>query len=91
MGDVRYNTSYTGAMKTAISLPDDIFRQAEVTARRLGISRSKLYATAISEYLDRNNPQGITEQLNRIYSEHPAKVDSMLHKAQLRTVAKDSW
>jgi metal-responsive CopG/Arc/MetJ family transcriptional regulator len=78
-------------MKTAVSLPDQLFRQADAAARRLRVSRSQLYATAISEFLDRRQTDTITERLNQVYSRHPAKVDAALHRAQLRSLEKDSW
>jgi len=53
-------------MKTAVSLPDEIFRQAEATAKKLRFSRSRLYATAISEYLDRHRADSVTERLKRL-------------------------
>jgi hypothetical protein len=46
-----YNSGYTEGVKTAVSMPDDLFRMAEATARRLHVSRSELYAKAIAEYL----------------------------------------
>jgi len=78
-------------MKTAVSVPDDIFRLAEVAARRLQVSRSQLYATAISEFLGRRQGDVVTERLNKVYSRRPAKVDSALHRAQLRSLEKGSW
>ena len=78
-------------MKTAISLPDDLFRLAEATARRLRVSRSELYAKALAEYLTRQTESAITERLNDVYSQSPAKVDSALNRAQLRTLEKDNW
>ena len=78
-------------MKTAVSVPDDLFRLAEVAARRLRVSRSKLYATAISEFLSRQQGGTVTERLNEVYSRLPAKVDSGLHRAQLRSIEKDYW
>jgi metal-responsive CopG/Arc/MetJ family transcriptional regulator len=42
---------YDLPMKTAISLPNDVFESADELAQRLGISRSELYATAVAEYL----------------------------------------
>lgn len=75
-------------MKTAVSLPDEIFRQAEATAKQLRISRSKLYAKAISEYLDRHDADSITERLNAYYSQHPAKIDPGLMRAQLKSLGK---
>jgi metal-responsive CopG/Arc/MetJ family transcriptional regulator len=78
-------------MKTAVSLPDDLFQRAEVAARHLRVSRSKLYAKAIAEFLKQQNGNAITERLNDVYSRHPAKVDAGLHRAQLKSLAKDSW
>ena len=78
-------------MKTAISVPDDLFRRAEAAARRLHVSRSQLYATAISEFLNRRQADAVTERLNEVYSPRPAKVDSALHRVQLRSLEKDSW
>jgi metal-responsive CopG/Arc/MetJ family transcriptional regulator len=78
-------------MKTAVSLPDDLFRQAEAAARRLRVSRSELYATALAEFLKRRDGNAITERLNELYSRHPAEVDPALHRAQIRSLEKDSW
>ena len=78
-------------MKTAVSLPDHLFRQAEAAARRLGVSRSQLYATAISEFLDHRQSDSVTQRLDEIYSRQPAKVDPAFHRAQLRSVDKDRW
>jgi len=78
-------------MKTAISLPDDLFRHAETAARRLRISRSQLYATAVSEFLSRRQADAVTQRLDEVYSRRPAKLDAALHRAQLRSLEKDTW
>lgn len=78
-------------MKTAISLPDDLFRQAETAARRLKISRSQLYATAITEFLDRRRTSKVTERLNEIYSQEPARLDPALSFAQSKSLESDVW
>jgi metal-responsive CopG/Arc/MetJ family transcriptional regulator len=78
-------------MKTAVSMPDDLFRLAEATARRLGVSRSALYSKAIAEFLKGQNGNAVTERLNAVYSRRPAKVDSGLHRAQLKSLEKDAW
>ena len=72
-------------------MPDDLFRQAESSARRLRVSRSELYAKAIAEFLKRQDGSAITERLNDVYSLHRAKVDSGLHRAQLKSLEKDAW
>lgn len=86
-----YNSGYTGAVKTAVSMPDDLFRLAEATARKLRVSRSQLYAKAIAEFLEREPGNAITERLNEVYSGCPAKLDPGLHRAQLKSLEKDAW
>ncbi len=87
----RYNFGYAVSVKTAVSVPDDLFRQAEATARRLRVSRSELYAKAIAEFLNRQDDKAITERLNDLYSREEARVHSGLHRAQLRSLEKDAW
>jgi len=55
-------------MKTAISLPDSVYLEAEETARNMGISRSMLFQNALSDYLKKHNRSNITEKLNEVYS-----------------------
>jgi hypothetical protein len=55
-------------MKTTVSLPDELFRQAETTAKNLRVSRSKLYAAALTEYLNRRCDESVTERLYKVYS-----------------------
>jgi len=78
-------------MKTAVSIPDDLFRLAEAAARRLRVSRSELYAKAIAEFLKRQDGNAITERLNDVYSRHPAKVVPALNRAQLKSLEKSGW
>lgn len=78
-------------MKTAVSMPDELFRRAEATARRLGVSRSELYAKAIAEYLRQQRSAGITERLNELYSRVPAKLDRGLERAQVESLKKEDW
>jgi len=78
-------------MKTAVSMPDDLFRLAETAACRLRVSRSELYAKAIAEFLERQDANTITERLNDLYSWYPATVDSGLQRAQLNSLKKDAW
>lgn len=90
-GPCEYNFSYTETVKTAISLPDELFREADSAAKRLRVSRSQLYASAISEFLDRRRTANVTERLNEVYSRNVAKVDRALAKAQIKSLDKDSW
>jgi metal-responsive CopG/Arc/MetJ family transcriptional regulator len=72
-------------------LPDDLFRLAEATARRLRVSRSELYAKAIAEYLKLQQDNAITDRLNDVYSHRSTKLDPGLHRAQLNSLERDDW
>lgn len=56
-------------MKTAISIPDQVFRDAERAAERLGWSRSQLYARAVSEFLERQGDDPVTAALDALADE----------------------
>lgn len=51
-------------MKTAISIPDQVFEEAERLAEKLDKSRSQLYSEAVAEYVSRHDPETITERLD---------------------------
>lgn len=78
-------------MKTAISLPDEVFESAEQLAKRLGKSRSELYALAINDYLARNNDRFVQESLNRVYSQNDSHVDPILKTMQSKSVIREEW
>jgi len=78
-------------MKTAISLPDDLFRSADTLAGRLGVSRSQLFATALAEYLAKHQAKKITDQLNAVYADHSSRLDPGLGALQSRTLPRDAW
>jgi predicted transcriptional regulator len=77
-------------MKTAISIPDDVFAQAEKLARRLKKSRSQLYSHALREYVARHGPECITETLDRIHADTPAERD-FARAAARRTLRRSAW
>ena len=78
-------------MKVALSIPDNLFDSAEVLSKRLGVSRSRLYATALADYLAKHRGRKITEQLDSVYAAEPARLDRAVRRAQRRSVASDSW
>lgn len=80
-------------MKTAISIPDEIFEAAEQTAKSLGVSRSELYVTAVREYLERFRREGLTEKLNQVYEDDEAasELDARLQALQTSSLEKESW
>jgi len=55
-------------MKTAVSLPDQLYEEAERTAQNLGIPRSQLFAKALEEFIASHKRENVTERLNRVYS-----------------------
>jgi len=60
-------------MKTAISLPDQLFKEAEMTAKSMGIPRSQLFAKAIEAFLDNRKQGKLTEKLNEVYGKSDNK------------------
>ena len=78
-------------MKTAVSLPDDVFRAAERHARRTRKSRSQLYAEALSEYLARHGPDEVTDAMNQALDQLPERTDSFVSAASLRILERSEW
>lgn len=78
-------------MKTAISLPDRLFSSADTLARKLGMSRSQLYATALAEYLAKHQAAKVTERLNGVYRTEPGGVEAQLQRAQRQAIARTEW
>jgi metal-responsive CopG/Arc/MetJ family transcriptional regulator len=79
-------------MKTAISLPDRVYRDAERHARRTRKSRSQLYAEAISEYLARHAPDEVTEDMNTVIDQlGGADRDRFVSQASRRVLAGVEW
>lgn len=77
-------------MKTAVSLPDVLFRQAERLARRLRKSRSRLYSEALAEYVARHDPDAVTARLNEL-TEELAPADGFVTAASRRTLERSAW
>ncbi|OGI42669.1 MAG: hypothetical protein A2V92_00480 [Candidatus Muproteobacteria bacterium RBG_16_65_31] len=77
-------------MKTAISIPDRVFRSAEQLASRLGVSRSELYSKALVELVEKHRDELITSRLNEIYGpgRESSSLDPELAALQQRTLAR---
>ena len=82
-------------MKTAISLPDRVYFEAEETAQNLGVSRSTLYLNALIEYLKKNNRKNITQKLNEVYNDDYYKEFEPISNAALESIREltknDTW
>ena len=76
-------------MKTTISLPDEVFASADALAKRLRVSRSALYATAVAEYVAKHSDAEVTARLNSVYADSPSGVEPQMRRAQARSVAED--
>jgi metal-responsive CopG/Arc/MetJ family transcriptional regulator len=78
-------------MKTAISIPDSLFEEAEETAKRLGMSRSELYAKAVKTFLAALRKENITQQLNEVYAEEPSELDDVIARMQWASIPEEQW
>lgn len=78
-------------MKVAISLPDSLFEAAERLAKELKKPRSRVYADAISKYVESHDKSAITEKLNAVYANESSSVDEHLHRAQVETLSDEAW
>ena len=59
------------SVKTAISIQEPLFKQVEILASDLNISRSKLFSIAIEEFLQRYKNLQLLEEINRAYDDFP--------------------
>ncbi|NJM68764.1 MAG: ChpI protein [Scytonema sp. RU_4_4] len=78
-------------MKTAISIPTPLFEAAEQFAKRMGLSRSELYAVALQEYLHAHQSDQITEQLDAVYADEDSSLDPFFVQLQAHTLSKETW
>ena len=78
-------------MKTAISIPDDVFDAADEMARRLGMSRSQLYATAVRDYLEAHRSRGVTARLDQLYERIDSSLDLRVAEAQTSALDEEDW
>jgi metal-responsive CopG/Arc/MetJ family transcriptional regulator len=78
-------------MKTAISLPDDLFASADAYAERSQLSRSELYARALREYLERHDQDRVTAQLNAVCAEMDSRLPPEFARASRRVLEREEW
>lgn len=78
-------------MKTAISIPDDIFHTADHIAKRLGISRSEFYSKAVSSYISTHQNEAVTKALDEIYEKETSQIDPVIKLMQFKSLAMEQW
>ncbi len=78
-------------MKTAVSIPDPVFRKAENLAKSLGISRSQLYTTALKTFVAEHDEDDVTKRLNEVYSQQDSSLDPVLEKMQFMSLPEEQW
>ena len=80
-------------VKTAISIPDTIFEDAERLAKRRGWSRSELYAHAVADFVKAERFLGVRERLNAVYGNEPddSTLDPLLEQIQSQSLPKEKW
>jgi hypothetical protein len=78
-------------MKVAVSVPDPVFHAAERVSRRMRMSRSRLYATAVEAFVRQHSEEDVTEQLDRVYSKSSSQIDPALEAASLQVLRRERW
>jgi len=82
---------YTPSMKTAISLPKDVFDKAERLAQKARKSRSQIYCEALREYVARHSPDDVTDALNRAMEQIGQSEDRFVALASARALSRVEW
>ena len=78
-------------MKTAVSIPDEIFKKAERLARRMNKSRSQLFSNALADYIARHSSDHITEAMNQVCDQLGVETDGFTSGASRRTLERVEW
>jgi metal-responsive CopG/Arc/MetJ family transcriptional regulator len=77
-------------MKTAISLPDELFEEGEQVAKRLAVTRSELYARALSEFVGRYRAGEVRDSYDRAYGDEATDAASRFRRAAARRAFQSS-
>jgi metal-responsive CopG/Arc/MetJ family transcriptional regulator len=78
-------------MKVAVSIPDELFESAEMLSKRLGVTRSRLYATALADFVAKHRGRKVTDRLNALYATEQSRVDPAVRRLQRRSVGPEPW
>jgi metal-responsive CopG/Arc/MetJ family transcriptional regulator len=78
-------------MKTAVSIPDPLFKEAERLTKRLRIPRSQLYAKALEAYIRSQKSKGVREALDEVYATEPSELDPVIARMQSEAIGREEW
>ena len=78
-------------MKVALSIPDELFESAETVGKRLGLSRSRLYATALADFLAKHHGRKVTDRLNAVYAAEESRLEPRVRRLQGRSLRHEPW
>ena len=90
-GSLHWRQGYTQSMKTAVSVPDDIFERVERLARGARKSRSEVYSAALQEYVARHAPDEVTDALDRVVADVGDSDDGFRREAGRRILETTEW
>lgn len=82
---------YTSGMKTAVSIPDEVFEKVERLARRARRSRSEVFSAALREYVARHAPDEVTEAIDRVCAAVNEEPDAFVAAASRRVLERTEW
>jgi metal-responsive CopG/Arc/MetJ family transcriptional regulator len=77
-------------MKVAVSVPDQVFEEAEKVSKRLRVSRSRLYAQALEEFVQKHRKKGVRAALDEVYEAEPSEIEPGLADLQARAL-REKW
>jgi len=78
-------------MKTAISVPDDVFQLSEKLAKKLKVSRSKIFAMGVRKLAEEHDDDAVTAKLNEFYEKEKAEIDPVIMRMAALSLPKDKW
>ena len=80
-------------VKTALSIDESLFEQAEALAKELEVSRSRVFAMALEEFLKRHEAANVLARINAVYSDVPRESDKdqARRRAKHREIVEGTW
>jgi metal-responsive CopG/Arc/MetJ family transcriptional regulator len=78
-------------MKVAVSIPDDVFEEAEALAKRMKSSRSEIYSRALGEFIGHHAPDRVTKLMNEVVDKIGGEPDAFTAAAARRALKKVEW